>query len=71
MMQTRSNNVSLLYEQSKFVAPGNGGAYYPNIFNPSNFYMNGTTMGLERKPDPETCNLSGVPRRSGSAADGD
>lgn len=49
MMQTRSNNVSLLYEQSKFVAPGNGGAYYPNIFNPSNFYMNGTTMGLERK----------------------
>ena len=29
MMQTRSNNVSLLYEQSKFVAPGNGGAYYP------------------------------------------
>ena len=48
MMQTRSNNVSLLYEQSKFVAPGNGGAYYPNIFNPSNFYMNGTTMGLER-----------------------
>lgn len=49
MMQTRSNNVSLLYEQSKFVAPGNGGAYYPNIFNPSNFYKNGTTMGLERK----------------------
>lgn len=49
MMQTRSNNVSLLYEQSKFVAPGNGGVYYPNIFNPSNFYMNGTTMGLERK----------------------
>ena len=49
MMQTRSNNVSLLYEQSKFVAPGNGGAYYPNLFNPSNFYMNGTTMGLERK----------------------
>lgn len=49
MVQTRSNNVSLLYEQSKFVAPGNGGAYYPNIFNPSNFYMNGTTMGLERK----------------------
>ena len=49
MMQTRSNNVSLLYEQSKFVAPGNGGAYYPNIFNPSNFYMNGTTVGLERK----------------------
>lgn len=49
MMQTRSNNVSLLYEQSKFVAPGNGGAYYPNIFNPSNFYMNGTTMRLERK----------------------
>ena len=49
MMQTRSNNVSLLYEQSKFVSPGNGGAYYPNIFNPSNFYMNGTTMGLERK----------------------
>lgn len=49
MMQTRSNNVSLLYEQSKFVAPGNGGAYYPNIFNPSNFYMNGTTMGVERK----------------------
>ena len=49
MMQTRSNNVSLRYEQSKFVAPGNGGAYYPNIFNPSNFYMNGTTMGLERK----------------------
>ena len=49
MMQTRSNNVSLLYEQSKFVAPGNGGAYYPNIFNPLNFYMNGTTMGLERK----------------------
>lgn len=49
MMQTRSNNVSLLYEQSKFVAPGNGGAYYPNIFNPSNFYMNGTNMGLERK----------------------
>ena len=49
MMQTRSNNVSLLYEQSKFVAPGNGGAYYPNIFTPSNFYMNGTTMGLERK----------------------
>lgn len=49
MMQTRSNNVSLLYEQSKFVAPGNGGAYSPNIFNPSNFYMNGTTMGLERK----------------------
>ena len=49
MMQTRSNNVSLLYEQSKFVAPGNGGAYYPNIFNPSNFYMNVTTMGLERK----------------------
>lgn len=49
MMQTRSNNVSLLYEQSKFVAPGNGGAYYPNIFNPSNFYMNGTTMGLARK----------------------
>lgn len=49
MMQTRLNNVSLLYEQSKFVAPGNGGAYYPNIFNPSNFYMNGTTMGLERK----------------------
>ena len=49
MMQTRSNNVSLLYEQSKFVAPGNGGTYYPNIFNPSNFYMNGTTMGLERK----------------------
>lgn len=49
MMQTRSNNVSLLYEQSKFVAPGNGGAYYPNIFNPSNFYMNGTIMGLERK----------------------
>ena len=49
MMQTRSNNVSLLYEQSKFVAPGNGGAYYPNIFNPSKFYMNGTTMGLERK----------------------
>ena len=49
MMQTRSNNVSLLYEQSKFVAPGNGGAYYPNIFNPPNFYMNGTTMGLERK----------------------
>lgn len=49
MMQTRSNNVSLLYEQSKFVASGNGGAYYPNIFNPSNFYMNGTTMGLERK----------------------
>lgn len=49
MMQTRSNNVSLLYEQSKFVAPGNGGAYYPNIFNPSNFYMNGTTIGLERK----------------------
>lgn len=49
MMQTRSNNVSLLYEQSKFVAPGNGGAYYPNIFNPSNFYMNGTTMGQERK----------------------
>lgn len=49
MMQTRSNNVSLLYEQSKFVAPGNGGAYYPNIFNPSNFYMNGSTMGLERK----------------------
>ena len=49
MMQTRSNNVSLLYEQSKFVAPGNGGAYYPNIFNPSNYYMNGTTMGLERK----------------------
>ena len=49
MMQTRSNNVSLLYEQSKFVAPGNGGAYYPNIFNSSNFYMNGTTMGLERK----------------------
>ena len=49
MMQTRSNNVSLLYEQSKFVAPGNGGAYYPNIFNPSNFYMNGTTMGLDRK----------------------
>ena len=49
MMQTRSNNVSLLYEQSKFVAPGNGGAYYPNIFNPSNLYMNGTTMGLERK----------------------
>lgn len=49
MMQTRSNNVSLLYEQSKFVAPGNGGAHYPNIFNPSNFYMNGTTMGLERK----------------------
>lgn len=49
MMQTRSNNVSLLYEQSKFVAPGNGGAYYPNIFNPSNFYMNGTTMELERK----------------------
>ena len=49
MMQTRSNNVSLLYEQSKFVAPGNGGADYPNIFNPSNFYMNGTTMGLERK----------------------
>ena len=48
MMQTRSNNVSLLYEQSKFVAPGNGGAYYPNIFNPSNFYMNGTTMGPER-----------------------
>ena len=27
MMQTRSNNVSLLYEQSKFVAPGNGGPY--------------------------------------------
>ena len=49
MMQTRSNNVSLLYEQSKFVAPGNGGAYYPNIFNPSKFYKNGTTMGLERK----------------------
>ena len=49
MMQTRSNNVSLLYEQSKFVAPGNGGAYYPNIFNPSLFYMNGTPMGLERK----------------------
>ena len=49
MMQTRSNNVSLRYEQSKFVAPGNGGAYYPNIFNPSNFYKNGTTMGLERK----------------------
>lgn len=49
MMQTRSNNVSLLYEQSKFVSPGNGGAYYPNIFNPSNFYKNGTTMGLERK----------------------
>ena len=49
MMQTRSNNASLLYDQSKFVAPGNGGAYYPNIFNPSNFYMNGTTMGLERK----------------------
>ena len=49
MMQTRSNNVSLLYEQSKFVAPGNGGAYYPNIFNPSNFYKNCTTMGLERK----------------------
>ena len=49
MMQTRSNNVSLLYEQSKFVAPGNGGAYYPTIFTPSNFYMNGTTMGLERK----------------------
>ena len=49
IMQTRSNNVSLLYEQSKFVAPGNGGAYYPNIFNPSNFYKNGTTMGLERK----------------------
>lgn len=49
MMQTCSNNVSLLYEQSKFVAPGNGGAYYPNIFNPSNFYKNGTTMGLERK----------------------
>ena len=49
MMQTRSNNVSLLYEQSKFVAPGNGGAYYPNIFNPSNFYKTGTTMGLERK----------------------
>ena len=49
MMQTRSNNVSLLYEQSKFVAPGNGGAYYPNIFNPSNFYKNGPTMGLERK----------------------
>lgn len=49
MVQTRSNNVSLLYEQSKFVAPGNGGAYYPNIFNPSNFYKNGTTMGLERK----------------------
>ena len=49
MMQTRSNNVSLLYEQSKFVAPGNGGAYYPNIFNPSNFYKNSTTMGLERK----------------------
>ena len=49
MMQTRSNNVSLLYEQSKFVAPGNGGAYYPNIFNPSNFYLNGTSMGLERK----------------------
>ena len=49
MMQTRPNNVSLLYEQSKFVAPGNGGAYYPNIFNPSNFYKNGTTMGLERK----------------------
>ena len=49
MMQTRSNNVSLLYEQSKVVAPRNGGAYYPNIFNPSNFYMNGTTMGLERK----------------------
>ena len=48
MMQTRSNNVSLLYEQSKFVAPGNGGAYYPNIFNPSNFYMNGTTMERKR-----------------------
>ena len=49
MTRTQSSNVSMLYEQNKFNAPGDGSAYYPNIFNPSNFYQNGTTTGLTRK----------------------
>ena len=56
MMQTRSNNVSLLYEQSKFVAPGNGGAYYPNIFNPAQLGLRSCHVRLQR---------GALPRRDG------
>ncbi len=49
MTRTQSNNVSLLYEQNKFNAPGDGGAYYPNVFNPENYYQNGASLGLTRK----------------------
>lgn len=49
MTRTKSNSLYMLYEQDKFIAPGNGGAYFPNIFDPANYYINGTTIDMTRK----------------------
>lgn len=49
MMQTRSNNVSPALRAEQVRRSGQRRRLLTNIFNPSNFYMNGTTMGLERK----------------------
>jgi len=54
---------------------GPGRKYHPPGPPPVRIsFRTGDPRGTARErsaPDPETCNLSGVPRRSGSAADGD
>lgn len=49
MTRTQSNNVSLLYEKNEFKSPGDGSAYFPNVFDPKNYYENGASLGLTRK----------------------
>lgn len=52
MTRTRSNNVDLWGEGSKFSmndGKPNGNIMYPNIFNPSNYYSNMASTGLTRK----------------------
>lgn len=42
--KTKTSHVDLWGEGSKFVSPGNGNVYYPNIFTPNNFYNNLSTL---------------------------
>ncbi len=43
--KSQTAHVDLYADGSQYVSPGDGNAYYPNIFTPNNFYKNLSSLG--------------------------